>query len=216
MKNLFISLVVAGSLLFFATDLYAQGGGLSSKELAKETKTVTKSLQKDGWKMVDISMSIEGAVSRHLARSNEPGSQAISSTIRCGSIMSNCDRAAFTDALRKYAMQSEAFVREALTGDDYLNQASLREEFSKLYSQFEMLVQKEISGAVTPSFQVYKKSTKRGATETDYRAFYIINEEKASTARIRAMEQALKESEALQRYSERISEAVGQRFNVRD
>ena len=127
-------------------------------------------------------------------------------------IISNCDLAARTEAARKYAQQASSLLRERINGDSNLDQGNLDAEFAKLYSGYEVLVQKEMGGEIVPSFQIVRKA-KNG--ENEYRAFYTVNEEKALAARLRALEQAFKETTAAQKYANEIGNFVREGFKVK-
>ncbi|MDR0547698.1 MAG: hypothetical protein LBG77_09020, partial [Dysgonamonadaceae bacterium] len=177
---------------------------------AKQGKAVLDNLKKEGWEMNDISRSMEVAVLEHHEKLKNPENQPISATVIC-KIMSNCDLVARTEATRKYAQQAGSFLRERITGDNHLDQTNLDSEFAKLYSGYEILVQKEISSEVVPSFEVVRKA-QNGAKE--YKAFFIINEGKASAARLRALERAFKETEAAQKYANQIADFVREGFKI--
>ena len=161
--------------------------------------------------MSDISRSLDVAVLEHIEKLKDPATQSISATVTC-KIISNCDLAARTEAARKYAQQASSFLRERIVGDNNLDQANLDTEFSKLYSGYEVLVQKELTNLVIPSYAVVRD--KNGATE--YKAFYTVNEEKASAARLKALEQSFKETEAAQKYANKIADFVKQGFKVNE
>ena len=68
---------------------------------------------------------------------------------------------------------------------------------------------KEINGELQESFSVIKEN-KDGTFEMQ--TFFIINESAATRARIRAYENALKESEAAQKYAQKVSDFVREGF----
>ena len=78
------------------------------------------------------------------------------------------------------------------------------------YSAYETLVSKKISGELKPSISVYRKN-KKGYIE--YRIYFLVNEAKASDCRIRAMKDALIESEAARMNAEQISKFVKEGFD---
>ena len=185
---------------------------LLEKAEARQGKVVLDDLKKGGWEMNDISRSMELAVLKHQEKLKDPKNQPVSATVTC-KIMSNCDLVARTEASRKYAQQAASFLRERIVGDNHLDQGDLGSEFAKLYSGYEILVQKEINGEVIPSFDVVRRG-QNGVNE--YKAFFIINEERASAARIKALELAFKETEAAQKYANQIAEFVKEGFKFKE
>jgi hypothetical protein len=184
----------------------------STLEKAREQqgKIVLNNLKHGGWEMNDIARSMELAVLEHQEKLKNSSNQAIVTTITC-KIMSNCALAARTEAARIYAQQAGSFIRERITGDNNLDQTDLSTEFAKLYSGYEVLVQKEINGEVLPSFDVVRPAA-GGAKE--YKAFFIINEEKASQARAKAMERAFQETKLAQQYAVQIAAFVQEGFKI--
>ena len=79
------------------------------------------------------------------------------------------------------------------------------------YAAYENLVSKEISGELTPSISIYRES-KRGNIE--YRIYFLVNEAKASESRIRAMKNALIESEVARMNAEQITKFVQEGFDL--
>ena len=73
------------------------------------------------------------------------------------------------------------------------------------------MVEKEIQGEIKKSFALYKEKKEGGI---DYKAFFIVNEENAHKARIRAMQMAMEESEFARENAERISKYVNEAFTV--
>jgi hypothetical protein len=70
-------------------------------------------------------------------------------------------------------------------------------------------VQKEINGELQESFTVIREN-KDGTFEMQ--AFFIVSESAATRARIRAYENAAKESEAAQKYAQKVSDFVNKGF----
>ncbi len=83
-------------------------------------------------------------------------------------------------------------------------------EFENFYAAYERLVEKEIRGEMKQSFSLIRTNAD-GTFEVQ--SFYIISEDAASKARIRAFENATKESEAAQKHADKISEFVRAGFD---
>ena len=79
------------------------------------------------------------------------------------------------------------------------------------------LVEKEIKGEMKESFSVIRengKDKKSGAPVYEMQTFYLIDEDAASEARIRAFENAMRESAAAQKHAEMVSKFIQEGFEV--
>ena len=79
------------------------------------------------------------------------------------------------------------------------------------YAAYERLVSKEISGELTPSISIYREDENGNI---GYRIYYLINESKAIESRIRAMKNALIESEIARMNAEQITQFVQECFDL--
>ena len=79
------------------------------------------------------------------------------------------------------------------------------ESFDHFYAAYERLVEKEIRQEIDESYSIIHDN---GDGTFDLQTFFIVSESAASKARIRAMEGALKESQAAQRHAQQISDFV--------
>ncbi len=83
-------------------------------------------------------------------------------------------------------------------------------EFDKFYAAYERLVEKEIKNEMEPSYSIIRKNAD-GTYEVQ--SFFIVEESAARKARQRALEGALKESEAAQKYADKIAGFVNEAFD---
>ena len=116
---------------------------------------------------------------------------------------------AVNNACNQYARQAGSHVKGRIVSDIAGNADDVSAEFDHFYSAYETLVEKEIKGEMQESFSVVK-DFKDGTHEMQ--TYFIINEDAATKARIRAMENALKESQAAQKYAKKVSEFVQEGF----
>ena len=82
-------------------------------------------------------------------------------------------------------------------------------EFDKFYAAYERLVDKEIKGELKESYSIIRE-IRPGLFEMQ--TYFIVNEDAAMKARIRALENAAKETEIAQKYANKISEFVKEGF----
>ena len=101
-------------------------------------------------------------------------------------------------------MQGDIVSDIAGNGDDASG------EFDHFYAAYESKVQKEINGELEETFSVIKDN-KDGTYEMQ--TFFIVSESAATRARIRAYENAAKESGAAQKYAQKVRDFVAKGFN---
>ena len=116
---------------------------------------------------------------------------------------------AINNACLTYAQSAGSSVKgrvvSELSGDGIATEG----EIDKFYSAYERLVEKEIKGEMKESYSIIREITP-GIFELQ--VYYIVSESAASQARIRAFENAAKESAAAQKYAEKISGFVREGF----
>jgi hypothetical protein len=120
-----------------------------------------------------------------------------------------CKSNALNSALIEYAQNAGSYIRGRVTSDMFNNSsAEAPEEFDKFYAAYERLVSAEVKGELEFSFALEKEN----GSGKSYRAYYIVNEEKASKARLRAMQRAFEETKLAQEYATQVSNFVQEGF----
>ena len=215
LKTAVTALIVTLGLISFPQTVLAQTNKKMEKTLNKqrdkEYKTKIKEYKKEGWKLSGSSRTLEVALLEHyskLAESNQ--NKEISGEVsQCQSI-NICKNFALINAQNRYAALASGNIKgrtEALLRAD----ANMPEvEMDKFISAYENLVKAEVSGVLTESFSIVKDN---GATK-EYKTFFILNEEKASLARKRAMERSILETKITIMEAEEISKFVNEGFNL--
>ena len=115
---------------------------------------------------------------------------------------------AWNNACINYVQQAGSFLRGRIDTDNHTG-GGTDGEFSHFYSAYETLLQKEIRGELRPSYTLVKR---RADGNCQVMSFFVVDEEAAANARIKAMELAASESEAAQRIAGRIREYVQEGF----
>lgn len=181
------------------------------KAREKERKEVTKRLKKEGWSLFGSTHSLDVALLSHwdkLDKLGDDGREVMGVSTRSKS-KNVGQQMAINNACVTYAQQAGSSIKgrvvSDLTGDGMDSDA----EFEHFYAAYERLVEKEIKGEMEQSFSVIRNNPD-GTFEIQ--TFFIVSESAASKARIRAFEQAAKESEAAQRYARKVSEFVREGF----
>ncbi|MBD5326344.1 MAG: hypothetical protein HDS04_06670, partial [Bacteroides sp.] len=118
---------------------------------------------------------------------------------------------AINNACITYAQQAGSNLKGRVVSDMAANGDDTSAEFDHFYAAYERLVEKEIKGELVESYSIIRNIDYR-AGEYEMQTYFIVNESAATRARIRAMENALKESEAAQHYAQKVSDFVKEGF----
>ena len=189
----------------------AQHSKALSKAVKKEYKTKMKEFKKGGWKLYGSTRSLDVALLTHYEKLAKDGDETYE-------IMGNCSQfksknvghqTCVNNAANLYAQQAGRQVKGRIVSDIAGNADDVAAEFDHFYAAYESLVQKEINGELQESFSVIKEN-KDGTFEMQ--TFFVVSESAATRARIRAYENALKESEAAQKYAQKVSDFVRKGF----
>lgn len=184
----------------------------SDNALWKLAQKRAKEFNKEGWK-IDGSKTLEAVLFDHYKKLQIDGNQElIASVVGQTNIktLNAAQRWAVVNASTLYATQAKMMVAGRITSEigGALEDVAAVDDF---YSGYESRVAKEIQGELKQSVSLYREKKDGGL---DYKIFYIVNEDSAAKARIRAMENAMNESEFARKNAERISEFVREGFTV--
>jgi hypothetical protein len=206
-----ISFIFAATLLLgFCVNMDAQSDKKYNKTMEKVYKEKAKELKKGKWTVAATSLTLDAALMKHLRALNtdDKNHEIVAEVTLCKSA-NVCKNNAFNNAVIEYAQNAGSYVRGRITSDIFNNASGeVPEEFDKFYAAYERLVQAEIKGELEFSFAV-EKANGEGKS---YRAYYLVNEEKASKARSRAMQRAAEETKLAQQYAEQVSNFVSEGF----
>lgn len=178
----------------------------SDKKLWKTAQKKAKEMTSAGW-LVDGSMPLENLLFKHYQKLNEDGNQEVVGNVVGNTSVTTLNQGqqwAATMAAISYSKQAGQTIRGRLTAEvgAGLNGGPAADSF---YEGYESFVEKEIKGELVRSFAVYRTKEDGGI---EYSCYYIVNEDEAHQARIRAMQRAMEESEFARANAERISEFV--------
>lgn len=181
------------------------------KERKKEYKTTIKRYQKEGWKLFGSPRSLEVSLLTYYEKINNLGDNGYgivgTSKARSKNLL---HKASLNSACTYYATQAGSVVKGRMVSDGFNDEDDLSSEFSKFYAAYETLVEKEIQGELREQFSVYREVPGGGF---EMESYFIVDEDAASKARIRAYENAARESAAAQKYANKVSEFVRKGFD---
>ena len=209
MKKLVLFLLLSVCLI----DVCAQNKTLQ-KALKKEYKAKMKEYKKEGWKITASSRSLDVALLLHYEKlSDENSRELVGAISNCRSI-NVCRQAALNNAAAYYASLAGSHLKGRVVSDIAVNQSDndSNAEFDKLYAAYERCVEKEIKGEMMESYTISRTNEETGQKELQ--TYFIVNESEATKARIRAWENAQKESEAAQKYATEVSKFINEGFVV--
>jgi hypothetical protein len=210
MKTKILIRMMMLSLFCICLSVQAQSDRKYRKTMEKVYKAKTKELKKQKWLISGTSLTLDAAVMRHLRTlsSDENNKELIATVSMCQSL-NVCRSNALNNALVEYAQNAGSYVRGRIVSDLFNNSsAEAPEEFDKFYAAYERLVSAEVKGELEFSLALEKNN----GTGKSYQAWYIINEDKAMQARLRAMQRAAEESRLAQEYAGRVSRFVQEAF----
>ncbi len=183
------------------------------KARKKEYKTKMKEYKKEGWKLFASSRSLDVALLTHYDKLNNMGEDAVEISGVASKFKSKNvgKQMAANNACITYAQQAGSQVKGRVVSDLFGDGVEPTGEFDRFYAAYERLVEKEIKGEMQESYSVIREN---GDGTFEMQTFYIVNETAASKARMRAYENAMKESEAAQRYADKVADFVREGFQV--
>lgn len=170
-----------------------------------------KEFKKGGCKLYGSTRSLDVALLTHYEKLNKEGDETYE-------IMGNCSQfksknvghqTCVNNAANLYSQQAGRQVKGRIVSGITGNADDVAAEFDHFYVAYESLVQEEINGELQESFSVIKEN--KDAT-FEMQTFFVVSESAATRARIRAYENALKESKAAQKYAQKVSDFVRKGF----
>lgn len=188
------------------------------KALERESKEKMTEFKKEGWKVCGTSHSLEVALLTHYEGLKKEGAKEVVGVASAFVSENIGKQAAFNSAINEYARKAQSFVRGRVISDMFNNADDVPEEFDKFYAAYESMVAKEIKGELEPSFSVIRSKGKnqKGQEVFEMRTYCIVNEAEASKARLRAMENALKESTLAEKYASKVADFIREGFELEE
>ena len=181
------------------------------KQLKKEYKAKMKEYKNDGWKLFGSSRSLDVALLTHydkLTNLGEDGYEIVGIASRFKS-KNVGHQMAVNNACITYAQEAGSYVKGRVVSDLAGDGVDADDEFDHFYAAYERLVEKEIRNELSESYSVIRDN---GDGTFELQTFFIVSEKAATQARIRALENAARESDAAQKYAEKVSKFIQEGF----
>lgn len=165
------------------------------KQVNKEVKAKMKEYKKENWKIFGSTRTLESALSDHLSNLMLMGENGYEIVGMAGNFKSKNigKQQAVNNACVAYAQQAGSTLKGRVVSDIAANGSdeTAAGEFDHFYAAYERLVEKEIKNEMKESFSMIRELP-NGTYEIQ--TYFIVNEDAASQARLRALENAAKES----------------------
>ncbi len=207
-------MVVAAMLCYGQMNMAeAQNNKQLARAQKKEYKTKMKEYKKEGWKIFGTSHSLDVALLTHYDKLSKEGVTEVTANTKSSNKNIGKEKL-FMAACADYAKRAGSHIKGRIVQDmgSIISTDELA-EFEHFYDAYENNVQKEINGELQNSYMVYRSLGKQNGVEVfEFQAYFLVDEAAASKARIRAYENAAKESAAAQKYAERVSKFIKEGF----
>ena len=175
---------------------------------AKDYRKKVREFKRAGWEIYGSSQTMESAFRLHCEALGKDGVYEVTGEASGVKSLSVGRQVASNNAAINYVQQAGRFLRGRVASDFHADGES-ENEFNHFYAAYETLLQKEIDGELRPSFTLVRAG-KDGRYEI--MSFFLVDEESASKARIKALELAAEESEAAQKIAESVRGYVKEGF----
>ena len=178
-----------------------------AKQMEQEYKKTIKLYKKEGWKLFGSSHSVEMALLLHyqkLYKAGEENQEIVGNCTRCKS-KNVGHQTCINNAANIYAQQAKRVVSGRVASDIANSSDEDKAEFDRFYAAYESQVEKEINGELQETYCLIRPI---GNGEYEMEAHFIVSESAATRARIKAYENAARESKAAQKYADEGSKFI--------
>ena len=193
-------IIIITIAVLMAMPVFAQGAQYRKK---------LREIKKEGWELYGSSKTMKEVLRTHYEALDQEGVFEVFGSATGIKSESIGQQMAWNNASINYVQQAGSFLRGRIATDNHAG-GGYDGEFNNFYSAYETLLQKEIRGELRPSYTLVRHHADGSYQVMSY---FIVNEEAAMNARVKAMELAASESEAAQQIAVRISEFVKEGFD---
>ncbi len=200
-------LLVAMSFIMALNVLYAANPEKTAQTYAKKQ---AKQFTKEGWR-VDGIFTLEEVFYNYRKALMEEGNYQLTGVVSGNTSTKTINQAkqwAATNAAITYAKEAGMSMKGRIAASVHAAAGEEAASDDSFFEAYEALVQKEIKGELKMSFGLYRE-TKNGI---EYTAYYVVNEDKASKARMRALENLKKENDFARKHAEDLTKFVHEGF----
>ena len=176
-----------------------------SKSEKKSMKAKVKEYKKQGWQIFGSTNTIDLALEKHMIKMQSEDAIEVPGTASSFKSKNVGKQMALNSAMTYYASMMDSEIKGKVVSDMQGDGEFSETEFEKFYAAFKRSVQTTIKDELKESFSVMRD---KGNGTYEMQSFFIVNKTAASQARVRALEQAGKESVAAQLYAKVVQKFV--------
>ena len=176
-----------------------------SKSAKKSLKAKVKEFKKQGWQIFGSTNTLDYALERHMLKMESEDAIEVPGIASSFKSKNVGKQMALNSAIANYASMMDSEIKGKIVSDMQGDGEFSETEFEKFYAAFKRSVQTTIKDELKESFSVMRD---KGNGTYEMQSFFIVNKTAASQARVRALEQAGKESVAAQLYAKVVQKFI--------
>ena len=176
-----------------------------SKSEKKSMKAKVKEYKKQGWQIFGSTNTIDLALEKHMIKMQSEDAIEVPGTASSFKSKNVGKQMALNSAMTYYASMMDSEIKGKVVSDMQGDGEFSETEFEKFYAAFKRSVQTTIKDELKESFSIIRD---KGNGTSEMQTFFIVDKHAASQARVRALEQAGKESVAAQLYAKVVQKFI--------
>ena len=176
-----------------------------SKSGKKALKAKVKEFNKEGWKIFGSTSTLDYALERHMIKMQSEDAIEVPGVASSFKSKNVGKQMALNSAMTNYASMMDSEIKGKVVSDMQGDGEFSETEFEKFYAAFKRSVQTTIKDELKESFSIIRD---KGNGTSEMQTFFIVDKHAASQARVRALEQAGKESVAAQLYAKVVQKFI--------
>ena len=176
-----------------------------SKSEKKAMKAKLKEFKKEGWKIFGSTSTIDLALEKHMIKLQSEDAIEVPGIASSFKSKNVGKQMALNSAMTNYASMMDSEIKGKVVSDMQGDGEFSETEFEKFYAAFKRSVQTTIQDELQESFSIISD---KGNGTSEMQTFFIVDKHAASQARVRALEQAGKESVAAQLYAKVVQKFI--------
>ena len=176
-----------------------------SKSEKKSLKAKVKEFKKQGWQIFGSTSTIDLALEKHMLKLQSDDAIEVPGTASSFKSKNVGKQMALNSAMTYYASMMDSEIKGKVVSDMQGDGEFSETEFEKFYAAFKRSVQTTIKDELKESFSIIRD---KGNGTSEMQTFFIVDKHAASQVRVRALEQAGKESVAAQLYAKVVQKFI--------
>ena len=176
-----------------------------SKSGKKALKAKVKEFNKEGWKIFGSTSTLDYALERHMIKMQSEDAIEVPGIASSFKSKNVGKQMALNSGMTNYASMMDSEIKGKVVSDMQGDGEFSETEFEKFYAAFKRSVQTTIKDELKESFSIIRD---KGNGTSEMQTFFIVDKHAASQARVRALEQAGKESVAAQLYAKVVQKFI--------